>query len=109
VSTGCWAGQNSLDSRCPETDLQVQWQMGQPGSSGSLFVWWSPCLGDPHRVDEWKESLGWPQWAWGCFAVHVLSVEVRAGKTDCSKGRACHLLSFQYQGHWEERPVHLGL
>lgn len=45
-------------------------------------------MGDPHTFDEWKDRLAWPQWVWGCSAVHVLSVEVGARKRGCSKGRA---------------------
>ena len=99
-----WSKQTGL--QVPTDNLRPAVAGGLSGLSGSLFVWWSVCLGDAHTFDEWKDRLPWPQWVWGCSAVHALPVEVGARKRGCivREGPA-----FQYQGHREERLVPLGL
>ena len=104
VSIGSSAGQNRLDSRYPETDLQVPWQMGYLGSSGSVCKGGPFFLGVLHTLGEWKERLGWPPWAWGCSTVHILSVEVRARRMDCAKWRACSVEPFSTRDNWRKAP-----
>lgn len=53
-----WVGHGTLGPRCPETDVQVQRQMGRSGSTGPSLLRWPVCLEDHIG---WMEGSGrWP-------------------------------------------------
>lgn len=68
-----WVGHGTLDPRCPETDIQVQCQMGRSGSMGPSLLRWPVCL---------KDHIGWMEgsgsWSHGHGTLQPIKYKCRS-------------------------------